>query len=451
MVTAVISTENPAVIDGDSVTLTKSGPDNIASFTGAGKVGASETGIDTWTHGNAITVFADSPNTTVGGLTIAPALGYQLDGDITETAQNIATAWDVGGGEDYYGTVLIISGVDQTTPFAGFVSEGFTAGNATALAYDALDGDTVVYVYHDTSSTSISAPTGWTVAITPPNTGTNQLDEGITMYRELTSDEDTTVIAENLSGAGSGGQHYLYIVKQVAAGGDTDVTATLDTLSITDFNTTVEALVNIDIDATTDTLSIADFNTTVTALVDLSVSATLDTLSITNFNTTVLANTEISASLDTLSITDFNATVQAGENNDIIATLDTLSITNFDASVTALVDVNIAASLDTLTITDFNAIIQVGSNTDISATSDSLSITDFDTTVSALVNTAINATSDSLTIANFAAVIVEGAPVVITATITFAANIDTIETANINTILTANINTIDSANLNEVN
>ena len=270
------------------------------------------------------------------------------------------------------------------------------------------------------------------------------------------------------------GRVYTFFANYTEDAAGLVVNATTDTLSIADFNTTVEALVNLNVSATSDSLTITDFNTTVTALVDLSVSATLDTLSITNFNTVVLANTDISATLDTLTITDFNTTVEAlvdlniaatldglsitdfnttvtaGQDTSITATLDTLTITNFDTTVTALVDINITASLDTLSITDFNAIIQVGNDTNINATVDNLLITDFNTTVQALVSQVINATTDNLTISNFNAVIVSGAPVVVTASIIFAANIDTRQTGNIETIFTANINdNIISANLNE--
>lgn len=221
--TSVISTENPAIVDGASITLTKSGSDNLAVFVGGAKAGSGVTGVTAFSHNNAITVFNDSNSEPVSSLTVAALAGYQLDGDITETAQNLVVTWDFGGGEDFFGTVILLDGVDQTTPLTGFDYQGFDEGLATARSYNASDGDTVIYVYHDTASVSISAPAGWTVAVTPPDTGTTQIDEGITMYKTLTSDENTTVIADNLSGAGSGGQHFVFIVKAVAGGGGVSI------------------------------------------------------------------------------------------------------------------------------------------------------------------------------------------------------------------------------------
>lgn len=183
-----------------------------------------------------------------------------------------------------------------------------------------------------------------------------------------------------------------------------------------------------DVNATIDTLSITDFDATITALVDINISATLDTLSITNFDTTV----------------------QAGVDININATLDALAITNFNTTVTALVDSNINATSDNLTITDFSVTIDHDTGLNILATTDSLSITDFDTVVEALVSVNVSATRDTLSITDFNAVIASGAPVEIDISLTLSANIDNQETSNIKTIFSANIDTVDSANLNEV-
>ena len=199
MATLFINSEDPAVEDGDSVTLAKSGSDNVRLAIGQGKVGATAETTTTFTHSNAFTVFEDAGTSgsqieAVGSLSLAPLVGWQADGDITESAANIVVTWDNAGSLDYFGTLATFSGVDQTTPLVDFDWEGFDAGNATARSYDALDGDTIVYVYADTASTGIAIPSGFSNLVTPPNTGTTQIDEGVYCYKTLTSDESTTYV-----------------------------------------------------------------------------------------------------------------------------------------------------------------------------------------------------------------------------------------------------------------
>ncbi|MCZ6898331.1 MAG: hypothetical protein O7D95_06480 [Betaproteobacteria bacterium] len=239
MATSVISSKNPAILSGSSQTLTKSGSDNIALFVGHGKLTSDPASLDTFTHNNAIAIFADQPDTAVSTLWVAPAVGHQLDGDITETAQTLVANWDVAG-VDFFGTIVILDGVDQTTPLSGFSLEGF-GSSPTARSYTGVEGDTIVYSYVDTNSVNIDVPTGFTALVTPPNTGTSQLDEGVYAFKTLGSDETSTVIAGGtLNPTSVGGHHYVFVVK-AAAGGAESITADSGSYSISGTTTPIKA------------------------------------------------------------------------------------------------------------------------------------------------------------------------------------------------------------------
>ena len=143
-------------------------------------------------------------------------------------------------------------------------------------------------------------------------------------------------------------------IASIQAGGDTNVNATLDTLTLTDFNATIVRDKNIS--ATADTLTITDLNAIVKVSVNL--TATADTLTITDFNTTIARDKNVQATSDTLTITDFNTTVTVGGATNVNTTVDTLNITDFN--VTILQDQNIQATLDTLTLIDYPATVTAG-------------------------------------------------------------------------------------------
>jgi len=125
------------------------------------------------------------------------------------------------------------------------------------------------------------------------------------------------------------------------------------------------------------------YNDSITVLDNTAITASLDSLNITDFNATIILgeDTNITATFDTLSITDFNTNVTALVNTNITASLDTLSITDFNAIITIEASTNIAATVDNLVITDFNTIVVGLSDLLINATTDTLTITDFKTTV----------------------------------------------------------------------
>lgn len=128
------------------------------------------------------------------------------------------------------------------------------------------------------------------------------------------------------------------------------------------------------------------------------ISATTDALTLTEYAASVNAATNIAATVDNLTVTEYAATVQAGSNTTIDATSDALVLTEYAANVNAAT--NISASVDALTVTEYQASITAG--TEISATVDNLTLATYQATV-ALENTYINADVATLTLNEYPA------------------------------------------------
>jgi len=160
---------------------------------------------------------------------------------------------------------------------------------------------------------------------------------------------------------------------EYAAAAGIEVTATLDTLVITEYAATVK----FDLGITTglDTLVITEYAADIN--LNVAVTASLDTLVITEYAATVKVDTGVVATLDTLVITEYAATVKV--DTGVTATLDTLVITEY--ATTIKVDTGVTATLDTLVITEYAAVVTLGTNIDVTATLDTLVITEYGATI----------------------------------------------------------------------
>jgi hypothetical protein len=151
----------------------------------------------------------------------------------------------------------------------------------------------------------------------------------------------------------------------------TDVTCTLETLSFTKYNTSVNA--KNQVAGTLETLTFTTYNTTVN--VDSNVTCTLETLSLTTYNTTVQADNAVDATLETLSFTAYNASLNVKSQVD--TTLETLSLTAYASVVND--QTNVDATLETLSFTSYNASLNVKNQVD--TTLETLSFTAYQTSV----------------------------------------------------------------------
>ncbi len=116
------------------------------------------------------------------------------------------------------------------------------------------------------------------------------------------------------------------------SGGDTNISATTDALTLTEY--AADVALDINITATTDALTLVEFAADVALDVD------------------VLANT------DALTLTEYQASVDFGVN--VLAGTDALTLTEFAATIT--LDINVSAGVDVLTLTEYRATIEAGAD-----------------------------------------------------------------------------------------
>lgn len=131
-----------------------------------------------------------------------------------------------------------------------------------------------------------------------------------------------------------------------------EVTATLDSLTLTEYNPTI--LAPIPVTATLDTLVLTEYNATVNA--EVSFDAGLDALVITEYNPDIKVDIDLTAGLDALVITEYAATVKV--DISFTAGLDVLVITEYNATVAA--GVAVTAGIDALILTEYNPVILAG-------------------------------------------------------------------------------------------
>lgn len=173
--------------------------------------------------------------------------------------------------------------------------------------------------------------------------------------------------------------------------GGTTVSATTDSLSLTEYPATVNAETSLT--ATSDTLAITEYPANVNAATN--VSANIDPLAITEYSATINAVTNVQASTATLTLTENNATVQAGNNVEVSASAGSLSITEFNATVNS--STIVSAGTDPLVITEYPT--SVSSGTNVQSTTTSLSLTEYPSSIS--IDVAVQANAGSLTLTPF--------------------------------------------------
>ena len=154
---------------------------------------------------------------------------------------------------------------------------------------------------------------------------------------------------------------------------------------------------DVSVSATCDSLTLTEYGATVTVKLDISVPATCDALTITEYAATVNAEVSITAETDALTLTTYDATVTFGYGVD--CTTDELTLTTYAAGVKA--DTNIAAEISNLNLSTYKA--SVGENTSVTATCDTLTLTANTATISFDVN--ITTTPDELTITGLSATV----------------------------------------------
>lgn len=136
-----------------------------------------------------------------------------------------------------------------------------------------------------------------------------------------------------------------------ASGSDTNVSATTDSFTLTEYSATVANDVNVA--ASTDTFTVSTY--AVSLGTDVNVSASVDTFTLTEYSATVANDVNVAASTDTFTVTENAATVGYAVN--VSTTTDALTLTEYSASIAKAT--NVTTNVDALTLTEYLASVSV--------------------------------------------------------------------------------------------
>jgi len=149
-------------------------------------------------------------------------------------------------------------------------------------------------------------------------------------------------------------------------------------------------------------------NGTYTSGTDTDVTATLEALTLTEYDAVVSigANTNVSAGIESLTLTEYDAVVSIGANTNVSAGIESLTLTEYPATVA--VPFPVAVSVEGLTLTEYNAVVSIGANISVSAGSESLTLTEYNPTIIVPMPVAVGV--QELILTEYKATITHGAP-----------------------------------------
>jgi len=279
--------------------VTKSASNNALFIIGQAKSGNTARSITGWTRTAALTAGYHTPGIPAGSLpSVHSVVGSQTDANITEASTAHTITWNGSMTNEFWGSAILCSGIDQTTPVGSISQQGFAAGASTARTLSGhVSGDIGVYVISDSQSTTMTAPSGWSTAYLLANED-SQLDNASVFYKELDGTE-TTVIAGNIN-ASSIGHHYVVILKAAAGGSPTPSISSISTPIVTNTQSTITGT---DFEATqgTGAVTVGGEDVTESLWSDTSVQYTLDIeSSVLKYGSHVVELTNNSGNSDTI-------------------------------------------------------------------------------------------------------------------------------------------------------
>lgn len=173
-----------------------------------------------------------------------------------------------------------------------------------------------------------------------------------------------------------------------SAGGDTDVSASTEALTITEQSASIA--LDVDVSASTEALTITEYGATVSLGVD--VAAATEALTITEQAATIVLDVDVKANTEALTITPYQAVVEVGGATNVQASTEALTITANQASISN--DVDVTCNTESLTVTTQPASVLLGTNVEASVAS--LTITENQATIGQDVD--VGASTEQLTI-----------------------------------------------------
>lgn len=337
-----------------------------------------------WTRHTAIDGVETGGRDRVNGIFTKSSSGSEPS-SITVTG-TVATSRQMAGVIVRYSSS---DGLD-VTPVASHKSAGTNDATPPNASITTVTDDAMVVCLMGLTASNIdtwAAPSGYTLvdSTLQSNSQIGVAEKVITTAGAESPGDWTNTVNGNIaeySGA--------TIAIKPAAGGTT-INATKDTLTLTEYSTTVNAKTAIT--GTVDALTLTEYAAQVGLSTDI--SATVDALTLTEYGASVNARTNITTNVDSLVLTEYPASIGLGINID--AGVDSLTLTEYQATVNAAT--NIQANKDTLTLTTYQA--SLGAGTVISATVDSLTLTEYQSSINAATN--ITTVVDNLTLTEYPA------------------------------------------------
>jgi hypothetical protein len=223
------------------------------------------------------------------------------------------------------------------------------------------------------------------------DTNVGQLNTVIMYNRRLTDAEDQALHADLYQILKPATPQFYFVPS--AAGGDTNVNASTEVLTITEQAASVT--LDVGVTAATEALTIAEH----TASISLGVNVTTATesLTITENIADIALDVNVSTGAEALTITSYQAVVDVGGATTVQAETQALTITGQQASIGY--DVGVNASTESLTLTTNAASIALGAN--VEASVETLSITGHTASIGRDVG--VEASTEALTISTHSA------------------------------------------------
>lgn len=267
-----------------------------------------------------------------------------------------------------------------------------TSTTADTAAVAVTTDDAIFCVFTNDGAKAVdTAPSGMTLGEATNSDGSY----AIFCYYEFISSPDASDSRQLIWGASDQIVQGATVIRYTAAGGDTNVSAATEALTITEQAATIS--VDVDIAANVEALTITEFAATIALNVDI--SAATESLVITENAATIVFDVNINASTEALTITSYSATVDVGGDTTIAASTEALVITPQAAGIGY--DVDVSASTESLVLTTQAATVLVGVN--VLASVESLTITTQSATIGK--DTVVTAATEALTITPNAATI----------------------------------------------
>ena len=303
--------------------------------------------------------------------------------------------------QDCFGWYFRASGADGTPVVVALATTSTTGAfthtvdgvettfdNALVVAGASFDGG-------DSGTFTIESGVDWSLV--------DQLHSGIT-----SSDASGVLAQRNQATSGAGvdvvfgadvadGWGSFQLAIAPAAGGDTDVSANVEELTLTTFQADVAN--DVDVQATTEALTLTTYQSIVT--LDTDVQANVEALTRTTYPAGIGIDVDVLASVEELIVTTYQAVVSTSVGTEVLVNVEEITLTTFAADIA--VDVDVLANVEALTRTTYQAV--VANDVDVAAITEGLTLTTFAATIAVGGDVEVSANTEALTITTHQATI----------------------------------------------